>query len=331
MQEPPHTWRELLGSIIKNPKEKERLAHALNINPLTLTRWVNNETDPRTNNLHQLLVVLPQHRSVLLESIRQEFEYFSDEVEGTDDLLPEIPASFFARVLRDYSILNDTQLFWSLGNLILQQAINQLDPHQSGMICVLVQCLPPLEGNKIQSMRITLRAGTPPWIGYALNRSFLSGSESLAGYVISTSLQPLTIQDVDEDGGIFPLNEMKETKSLTIYPIRRAGRTAGCFSVACSQPRYFSRSRVALIQQYADLLGLVLREEEFYEPEQIALVMMPSPKIQEPYMLTFQQRLSQVMRERALQGRPIVFAQAELVVWHQLQEELRELAFAPEA
>ena len=331
MQEAPRTWRELLGSIIKNPKEKERLIHALNINPLTLTRWVNGETDPRTHNLHQMLAVLPQYRAVLLELMRQEFEYFSDEAEETDDQLPEIPTSFFARVFHDYSALNDTQLFWSLGNLILQQAINQLDPHQVGMICGLVQCLPPLQGNTIHSLRITIRAGTPPWIGSTLNRNFLLGSETLTGYVISTSLQPLTIQDVDEDGGMFPLNEMRETKSLTIYPIRRAGRIAGCLSVACSQPKYFTRSRVALIQHYADLLGLVLREEEFYEPEQIALVMLPSAKIQEPYILTFQQRLSQVMRERALQGQPVNFAQAELLVWHQLQEELRQLALALEA
>jgi len=59
--------------------------------------------------------------------------------------------------------------------------------------------------------------------------------------------------------------------------------------------------------------------------------MMPSPQVQQPYMLSFQQRLVQVMREKALQGQILSYMQAELVVWHQLQEELRQLALASEA
>ena len=54
MQEFPRTWRELLRTIIKDPNEKKRLAQALDINPFTLIRWVNDETDPRAQNLDLL-------------------------------------------------------------------------------------------------------------------------------------------------------------------------------------------------------------------------------------------------------------------------------------
>ena len=332
MQEFPRTWRQLLRTIIKDPNEKKRLAQALDINAFTLIRWVNDETDPRAQNLHQLLAALPQHRSVLLELIRQEFEHFTDEAGRKDaDVLPEIPASFFARVFREYSTLNEAQQFWSLGNLILQQAIEQLDPEQLGMVCVLAQCLPPLEGDKISALHTTLRLGTPPWVGQALHQNILLGSESTAGYVVSVTRQAVTIQNLEEYEGLVPVSLVSEAKSLSAHPLRRAGRIAGCLSVASSQLRLFTSSRVALIQQFAALLALILREEEFYQPEQIELVMMPSPQVQQPYMLSFQQRLVQVMREKALQGQILSYMQAELVVWHQLQEELRQLALASEA
>ncbi len=37
------TWRELLAEITSNPQERERIVRELNVNPITITRWVNNE------------------------------------------------------------------------------------------------------------------------------------------------------------------------------------------------------------------------------------------------------------------------------------------------
>lgn len=76
MQEPP-TWRELLGKIVADPHERERIANELGVNPITLVRWVNNESKPRTQHLRQLLNALPEYRARLLELIIEEFEDFS--------------------------------------------------------------------------------------------------------------------------------------------------------------------------------------------------------------------------------------------------------------
>ena len=38
------TWREQLGIHIRTPEERKRVADQLGVNPLTLTRWVNNES-----------------------------------------------------------------------------------------------------------------------------------------------------------------------------------------------------------------------------------------------------------------------------------------------
>ena len=37
----PQTWRELLGQCLTSGQEKERIASLVGVNPLTLTRWVN--------------------------------------------------------------------------------------------------------------------------------------------------------------------------------------------------------------------------------------------------------------------------------------------------
>ncbi len=67
------TWRELLGNSIKSPQERQRIARELNINPMTLIRWVNGETDPHPQNLRRLLHALPQYRQRLITLIEQEF------------------------------------------------------------------------------------------------------------------------------------------------------------------------------------------------------------------------------------------------------------------
>ena len=68
------SWRELRGKIIADSHERQRIANMLGVNPITLTRWVNNESKPRPQNLRQLLDALPEYHSLLLELIATEFE-----------------------------------------------------------------------------------------------------------------------------------------------------------------------------------------------------------------------------------------------------------------
>src|SRR5215472_6422154 len=96
------TWRELLGSIIQDPQERRRLANELNINPVTLTRWVNNESSPRPHSIQRLLNALPQHRKALHEQLLNEFGSLIVESEDTltEELQYKVPSEFYTRVLR---------------------------------------------------------------------------------------------------------------------------------------------------------------------------------------------------------------------------------------
>src|SRR5438128_9628997 len=134
MQE-PLTWRGLLRKILRDPQERQRIANELGVNPITLMRWVHNESKPRSQHLRQLLRVLPQYRLMLSELLAQEFEGFftTGEDEPVDHLLQEIPSAFYARVLHTRATIPKMLRFLSMCALILQQALEQLDPYRSGL------------------------------------------------------------------------------------------------------------------------------------------------------------------------------------------------------
>src|SRR5215467_1115906 len=126
----PHTWRELLGNILQDPQERARIASALGVHPLTLARWVNGESSPRSQNLQALFRALPQYRKLLLELIPKEFGHILDEAAVKEDTLQEIPSAFYGRIFHAHSELSDPMRSWSICDLILQQASQQLDPNR---------------------------------------------------------------------------------------------------------------------------------------------------------------------------------------------------------
>src|ERR1700730_18365252 len=65
-------WRELLGMIMSDQKEKYRLIEELHVTPITLTRWASGESDPRPHNLRHLVNILPQYREQLFELMKND-------------------------------------------------------------------------------------------------------------------------------------------------------------------------------------------------------------------------------------------------------------------
>src|SRR5215469_12081357 len=148
------TWRELLGSIIQDPQERRRLANELGINPVTLTRWVHHESNPRPQSIQRLLHALPEHRQILLDQLLDEFGDYLPEIEDplTENLLYKIPGEFYIRVLHTRATIPHVLRFSSLCDLILQQALEQLDPNRVGIAITVVRCMPPTAGKKIRSL-----------------------------------------------------------------------------------------------------------------------------------------------------------------------------------
>lgn len=326
MQE-DQTWRRLLGTIIGNAKERQRVATELGVKPITLTRWVSGESEPRVQNLRSLLNVLPGQREQLLDLIRSEegLEEFNDVVK--DDTSKDIPSDFYTQVFIERASTTANLRYWSLCQIILQQALRQLDPDRLGMAVWVSQCMPPSGPfTKVRSMRESVGIGTAPWGGNLDQKSMFLSAESLAGNVV-TQCRPAIVENLDEEHNILPTARVEYEKSCAIYPILYAGRIAGVFLVSSTQINHFlSRSRTMLIQSYADLLALAFEAEDFYDPNDIALCVMPYQNEQREYFLPFRQLVSNKLKEAAQQNRPLSNTEAEMQVWQQLEEDLIQIA-----
>ena len=320
------TWRELLGSIIQDPQERRRLANELGINPVTLTRWVNNESSPRSQSIQRLLNALPQHRKALLDQLLDEFGGLISEAEGplAEDLLYKIPGEFYIRVLRTLATIPQVLRYSSLCDLILQQALEQLDPNRIGIAVTVVRCMPPSANMKIRSLRESVGRGTPPWESNLDQHAILLGAESLAGHTVSIG-RLVVNQDLLEEQNLSPGYHGQWEASAAAAPIMLEGKVAGCLLVSSSQTNYFQQSRQTLVESYADLIALAFEAIEFYDPRQIELGLVPFQDVQKLYLTGFRQRLSETMIQAAKKQQQLTIFEAEQIVWQQLEEELLKL------
>jgi transcriptional regulator with XRE-family HTH domain len=317
------SWRELLGKIIKDPQEKLRIAHELEISNVTLSRWVSGESNPRPHNLRLLLNILPEYRKVLLDLLPEEVRKSFQETPEMDGVEQEIPSAFYARVMNSHSNLPAILHYSSVCDVVLQQGLKQLDPNHVGMEITIVKCMYPSKVNKVLSLRESVGRGTPPWTRELEQRTLFLGAESLTGYVVTTG-RALAIQNRLEGLNLFPVQWVEWEESAMAHPIMLSDQIAGCLLVSSTQPNYFlSPGRQKLVQRYAELLTIAFNAEDFYDLHQIELGRMPAADVQYEYLATFRRRTAEVMIQHRLG-----FIDAERLVWQQIEEELLEYQIA---
>jgi len=291
-------WREFLGKYINNIQERQRIANELNVSPVTLTRWGNGVSNPRPQNLRHLLHAIPQHRSQLVALINEEYPdlvlSLSDDQEK--DASQEIPGELYVNVMHAYATLPQALRFWGLSNLILLQALGQLDPNQLGLAVSLVQCMPPSSQGIVRSMRERVGYGTPPWGINLEYEALLLGRESMAGYAAMNG-RPLIRQHQAEHEGLYPAHWVDREISATTYPILRSNAVAGSLVVSSAQPNYFVPFRVRLIEQYSELLSLVFEQKDFNSLDKVILHDMPIYTLQREYLSTLHKRAIKIMNE----------------------------------
>jgi transcriptional regulator with XRE-family HTH domain len=318
------TWRQLLGDIIADVQERKRLAAHLGVNPISLTRWAQNETNPRPQHLHRLTqVVASQYRVRLSQLIEQDFPDLADVGEAieSDDSTGKIPSDFYESVLTAYMHTRKEQRFFTVSNRVLTQALSLLDPRHRGMSLSIARCMTPLPGQKVRSLREVTGLGTPPWPSILTQEALFLGIESLAGYAVTTG-RSYTIENRADGSGFLPIRWEEWEVSTAVSPIWFENRIAGCLIASSVQPGYFLPSRQSLVERCAQLLTLAFQPEDFYEQHDIVLFFMPSRDVQREKAVDFRQRLSQVMLEASREGQPMNIEQAERRVWQQLEEEL---------
>ncbi len=316
-----YSWRLLLGKIINDPQERQRIAFQIGANHVTLTRWATNKSSPRLESLHRLLQALPKYRHQFLALIPEEFPDFFEEQAEESEVIPEIPSAFYERVLQAYTATPQYMRSSLVRVTIVQQLLGHLDPLGRGLAVSVSVCMPPDDNGDIRSLREDIGRGTGPWHSHLKNRPTFLGIESPQGYAVAEG-HLIVIRSREEKMERFPNHVVESEESAIACPILLGDGVSGSVYISSPQLDYFLQPMQNLAESYANLLVLSFEQESFYKLGQIALGMMPAYEVQQLYMYQFQQRVSHLMR--AMQGtqQPISRIQAEQKILQEIEDEL---------
>lgn len=319
------TWQELLGQLIKNPQEKQRLAREANVKPITLKRWVTGESQPRGENMRRLARALPPDLSALfLSLIEAEFPSFARENFENGRITPEIPSELYAQAMQIYAKTPSALARDALYKLIFEHALEHLDPDKVGMSLALVCCVPPLPGQKVRGLRQIRGMGTPPWERDLQRKTMFLGSESVVGDAVIHYHTALV--NSRDSTSFTSANWTDFEQSALATPILRQARVAGALLASSYRPYYFTPAHEKLLELYAHLVVLMFDPSEFYDPSEIMLGVMPTFSLQEAYFANFEQRVSRKFAEAAHKNSDINIRLAHQSVWQDIAEELLEVS-----
>jgi hypothetical protein len=332
----PQTWRELVGLLIADPEVKRRLADASGIGEVTLRRWASGETTPRIYALRPLVQSLPAYEELLVRLIRKEFPTFSPsehpqfssagEHEAPGEVEAErIPVEVYERVMAAHTSTTDSLRLWTICKHVLRAALWQLDPKRHGLQISIVQCMHPPEGSedrRVHALWESIEMGTSPWSSELSKRLLFLGSESLAGYAVTSAL-PAVSQNLRQDEPILPVRQELYEESAAAFPLLRAGQLiAGCLLIASTRQEFFTPRRLLLLERYADLATLGFGDADFVQRGRIDLYPMADTPTQLAAFSDFRRRTVELMRAGAREHHPLSLQQAEQAVRLQLAQEL---------
>ncbi len=325
-------WREALRVHIQDVRQRQRIALALGVHPLTLVRWINRVSIPRLQYLRDLPNILLEQRDEVLQSILEEFPMLREpnykETAYTHIGIP--PTDFSRKVLRLLTVTSPALRYDVLCDAILADAINALDPHNLGIVLLVARCMPPSLGQKVRSLLVTTVRGSAHWQQYVEQMeqsTIFLGIESLAGHAVSTLSADIgkhLFNDLTHPSHHGCLGELIQSAIAT--PILHLGGIGGCVIALSSQPHSFSFLTQRDFKDVANLLALSFSPDAFYPPEQVDLALLPEYCVQKEYIASYDQRLSVLVTNNVESTHPLRYMQVAQKIWRDIEEEMLKLS-----
>jgi hypothetical protein len=320
-----NTWQDMLGFLTKNSQEKQRIAREADVSVITLRRWVIGESNPREDNLRQLVLAIPPEYAVQFRHmLEREYPSIAHEELAHGRIAPEIPSELYAQVMRVYAKTPAILARDSLYKLIFERALEHLDPDKVGLSLALVCCVSPLPGQKVRSLRQIRGMGTPPFERELERKTMFLGSESVAGHAVMN--YRLAIVESRDSTSFTSANWTDFEESAIASPILRQARVVGALLASSARSHYFTPAHQSLLELYAPLAGLMFDPPEFYDPMEIMLGVMPEFERQVPLFANFEQRVTLKMTASAQENANITLQQAHQLVWQDIAEELLQVS-----
>jgi len=257
----PATWQEFLGQLIADHKQRERLAEAIRVRPVTLQRWAEGVSRPREENIRALLKKLPAETYPLFMRLllRSFPELLQDEL-PEERLDHKIPSEFYARALSNQALTPQPMNRLAMQDLLFQQQLEHLDPDRQGLAVSIAVCVPPRFSRKVRSLREIGGLATPPWPPNLAKRPRFLGAESLVGHAVR-HMRPFVINS-KEEMTVFPANWTEFERSTAAFPILLRARIIGGLIVSSAQEFFFTDPRLSIIEAYSHLASCIFEMEE---------------------------------------------------------------------
>ncbi len=321
------TWRDVLGQILHDAKERQRLASIIGVHVVTLNRWITGISQPRQSQVIALLDALPAHRQVLRDLLSTEYPQLSPDLPLAQESNLEIPSEFYTRILQVNTTLPVYMREETVVTMLLEQIATHLDPAHTGLIIFLSRCVPPAKpGGQVRSIRKTHARGTGPWrqtfMGQDVElQTHFFGAESQHAYTI-IARHALAAQKAYTLQGSFPATFGEGPESTLAVPLLFTDKVAGSLSLLSARPQTFNERVIELVENYAHLLATLLEPGSFYPLNAVQFGVMPRRDVQRPLLATLQQRVLDRLIISNNTGSSESRAKIELRIWQELEEEL---------
>lgn len=324
------TWRELLGKVAARSDERQRIAAALRINTITISRWVAGSSKPRIETLRALPQALPKQSEQMITLLKLEYPDLFTNGQIIDDIESAIPHGFYGQVLNTYAMDPERLRVYALGSAILRQIIFQFDSDNKGFAIFIAQCVPPGFDRKVRSLRIIIDEGGPSTINPFRNQTCFCGAESQAGMAVQSAHMVVIQNPEDVQRIIIPDQQITVSGSSLALPLLRYDSSAGSVWFVSPQKNFFTPDRISLLKHYANLLTIAFEPHEFYPLSSIHLTMMPARSQQHPLLSTLQKRITDRMLAPLSESLPLSRLQAEQQIIKETEEELIQLSLTAE-
>jgi hypothetical protein len=315
--ETPTAFSEILQSLVgQEHSEVVRLAKHLQVAEVTVHRWMRGSSQPRPIHLQKMLDAFPTHYQELFQAIQQTFP---GVLHSSITHLQEIQKDLYRRVMEIQATISQVEVRrWQITQTIFDYALLQLDADQQGIAITYAQLMPPrLDG--IHSLCEVMSYGSTPWSYTTESRIFLGGT-TLAGFA-AMNQRMLTWDILDTNERM--LAEIDEyERSACACPVTRGNQLSGVLIVSSTQPDFFiDPIACQSVVEYAWLLGLAFRDEEFYRFSTLSLRAFPAIKWQRAEIAhSYMPRVIAIVSQRGISRH-----EAEGVVRMEMEEEFEHM------
>ncbi|MGH2480104.1 MAG: GAF domain-containing protein, partial [Ktedonobacteraceae bacterium] len=229
----------------------------------------------------------------------------------------------YTQMFRIYTKTPPELVSQALQTVLLERAIEHLDPDRLGMCLTFAMCVPPAPGQKVRSLRQVNGIGTLPWERNLERKTIFLGTESLAGNAVMAA--EMIYAESRESNPPCPIQWTVHEHSAVAMPVLHQGKIAGVLLASSTRPYYFTPVYKRLLELYAHLAILIFPPGEFYKLKEVQLGRLPDYELQKPYFSHFEQRIVRKQGEAMATDGYLSMQQVRQDAWCEIADKLLEM------